>query len=62
MELNEAQARAAHARGRVIVTAGACTGKTQTMTARYLALVSDEGLSPLEIVAVTFTNQRIKNQ
>jgi ATP-dependent helicase/nuclease subunit A len=57
MELNEAQARAAHARGRVIVTAGAGTGKTQTMTARYLALVSDEGLSPLEIVAVTFTNQ-----
>jgi len=57
MELNEAQTRAAHASGRVIVTAGAGTGKTQTMTARYLSLVTEGRLSPLQIVAVTFTNQ-----
>jgi ATP-dependent helicase/nuclease subunit A len=44
-------------RGRdVVVTAGAGTGKTRTLVARYLALLS-EGLPLRAIIAITFTQK-----
>jgi len=39
----------------VAVTAGAGTGKTTTLVARYLSLLADENLPPRSIVAITFT-------
>ena len=42
--------------GDVAVTAGAGTGKTRTLVARYLALLND-GISLRQIVAVTFTRK-----
>ncbi|MFN2143253.1 MAG: UvrD-helicase domain-containing protein [Candidatus Promineifilaceae bacterium] len=56
-ELSGPQADAALARGRdVAVTAGAGTGKTRTLVARYLSLLADD--VPLrQIVAVTFTRK-----
>jgi hypothetical protein len=51
------QHRAAAARGRdVIVTAGAGSGKTRTLVARYLSLLA-EGLQPRRVTAVTFTEK-----
>ncbi len=49
-------ARADHTRGLKIV-AGAGTGKTWTMVERFAHLVSDRGLDPNRILAVTFTNR-----
>jgi len=44
-------------RGRnVIVTAGAGSGKTRTLVARYASLLAD-GLSPRKVVAITFTKK-----
>ncbi|NER39269.1 MAG: UvrD-helicase domain-containing protein [Oscillatoria sp. SIO1A7] len=57
MALTPEQQKAAHARGSVTVTAGAGTGKTHTLTERYLYLLSSRGLSPLDIVACTFTDK-----
>ena len=42
--------------GDVVVTAGAGTGKTRTLVARFLSLVL-EGVSLREVVAVTFTRK-----
>ena len=51
------QTPAIRERGRdVVVTAGAGTGKTRTLVARYLALVA-EGLPLRSIVAITFTRK-----
>jgi len=52
--LTEEQRRAAFAPTGVLITAGAGTGKTLTLVHRYRTLV-ERGLSPLAIVAVTFT-------
>ena len=55
--LSDPQQRAALARNcDVAVTAGAGTGKTRTLVARYLALLAD-GLPLRRIVAVTFTRK-----
>lgn len=54
MGLNPRQLEAVAAQGTVAISAGAGTGKTQTMAARYLAHV-EAGMRPLEVVAVTFT-------
>ena len=55
--LSDPQLRAVLARDRdVAVTAGAGTGKTRTLVARYLALLAD-GLPLRQIVAVTFTRK-----
>lgn len=55
--LSDAQLRAALARDTdVAVTAGAGTGKTRTLVARYLALLAD-GVPLRQIVAVTFTRK-----
>jgi ATP-dependent helicase/nuclease subunit A len=56
MSLTSDQERAAHAPHSVCVTAGAGTGKTFMLAARYLYHLQ-EGYSPLQIVAVTFTNK-----
>ena len=54
--LTSNQALAAQAEGSVAVVAGAGTGKTHMLAHRYLYHLA-QGLSPLEIVAVTFTEK-----
>lgn len=57
MEPNEEQRPAILAREQdVVVTAGAGTGKTRTLVARYLSLLA-EGLPLRSIVAITFTRK-----
>src|SRR5512136_1697908 len=51
------QMPAVTARGRdVVVTAGAGTGKTRTLVARYLSLLA-EGMPLRSVVAITFTKK-----
>ena len=58
MSLTIEQEKAAYASGSVAVTAGAGTGKTHMLTERYLHFLRDpQRLSPLQIVAVTFTDK-----
>ena len=55
--LTKSQRTSALDRGRdVIVTAGAGSGKTRTLVARYASLLAD-GLSPRRVVAITFTEK-----
>lgn len=56
MSLTADQARAAYAETSVAVVAGAGTGKTHMLASRYLHHL-EGGLSPLEVVAVTFTEK-----
>ncbi|MDB9494550.1 UvrD-helicase domain-containing protein [Spirulina major CS-329] len=56
MQLTEQQAQAAQHPGSVAVTAGAGTGKTHMLAERYLYFLA-QGYSPLNIVAVTFTDK-----
>jgi ATP-dependent helicase/nuclease subunit A len=51
------QQAAAYANGSVAVTAGAGTGKTYMLAERYLYYLREQEVSPLEIVAVTFTDK-----
>lgn len=56
--LNQAQLDAVHAsEGPVRVLAGAGTGKTRALTARYCYLVDLLGLDPSAVLCVTFTNK-----
>ncbi|MCK9344705.1 MAG: UvrD-helicase domain-containing protein [Candidatus Pacebacteria bacterium] len=58
--LNDKQKEAAtHKDGPILIIAGAGTGKTSTLTHRILNLVK-EGVSPSEILAITFTNKAAK--
>jgi ATP-dependent helicase/nuclease subunit A len=57
MPLTPEQQAAAYAPCSVVVTAGAGTGKTHMLAERYLYYLRDRGLSPLAIVAVTFTEK-----
>ena len=58
MSLTEQQQLAAHAKGSVAVTAGAGTGKTHMLSERYVHFLrSSQGFSPLQMVAVTFTEK-----
>ena len=57
-ELNPQQRSAATAtEGYIRVVAGAGSGKTRTLTARYLYLVEMLGISTANILCVTFTNK-----
>lgn len=51
------QIEAILSRHNLIVEAGAGTGKTRTLVARYLRHLLVDGLSPREIVALTFTEK-----
>lgn len=55
MSLTDAQRAAAHAPGSVTVMAGAGSGKTHMLVARYLHHL--DTLSPLQVVATTFTEK-----
>ncbi len=56
-DLNSAQLDAVtHRGGPLLVIAGAGSGKTRVLT-RRIAWMIDEGLSPFEILAITFTNK-----
>ena len=58
MELNPEQREAAvTTEGYIRVVAGAGSGKTKTLTARYLYLVDQLGISTANILCVTFTNK-----
>ena len=57
-QLNPQQKEAAvTTEGYVRVVAGAGSGKTKTLTARYLYLVEALGISTANILCVTFTNK-----
>ena len=58
MDLNAEQRLAVETtEGAVRVAAGAGTGKTQTLTERYVHIVRDLGISPKNILCATFTNR-----
>src|SRR5580765_6127693 len=57
MKLTPKQLAAVTSSESVAVTAGAGTGKTAMLAARYLHHVVEDGFSPLEIAAVTFTEK-----
>lgn len=56
MPLTIDQQRAVEAPGDACVTAGAGTGKTHMLSARYLELLRAHALTPLAVVATTFTD------
>ena len=57
-ELNDRQRLAVeHTDGRLLIVAGPGTGKTRTLTMRIAHLITNKGISPANILAVTFTRK-----
>ena len=58
LKLNPAQNEAVtHGNGPRLVVAGAGSGKTRVLTSRIAHLINEKGISPFEILAITFTNK-----
>ncbi|MBA3654513.1 MAG: DNA helicase PcrA [Actinobacteria bacterium] len=56
--LNPVQKEAVtHSGGPLLIVAGAGSGKTRVLTHRVAWLISEAGVSPFEILAITFTNK-----
>ena len=57
-ELNERQREAVlYNDGPLLIIAGAGAGKTKTLTTKIAYLIEEEGVSPYNILAITFTNK-----